>query len=423
MKTILKTTLLVILVLTLSCSKDNDVAEPPIVENKAPLDFELVAVTDNAVAVDVLPTFSWNATTDPDGDLIKYDLYIGTGETADQLYVDKLTKTSFEVTERLGLLQKYSWRVVAKDPQGAMVSSATRTFTTRTIDFNTNAVTENAEFTGRVGHSSLVYDDKMWVIGGFDQTIKHKNDVWYSEDGIKWTAATTSAAFKVRRHASSVVFDNKMWIIGGTSSARKNDVWFSSDGVTWTEATDAAPFEKRYNHTSLVFDNKMWVLGGQIDGNVRLDDVWFSEDGITWKEANVTSPFAIREGHSSVVFDNKMWVIAGYGQGDLNDVWSSEDGVVWTEATNEAAFSDRHGLTSVVFDDKLWVIGGTNRNFQRNNDIWFSKDGISWQEATSEAPFTKRYYHRSLVFKDKVWVIGGDHDGRTNSENDVWAFD
>ena len=387
-------------------------------ENSAPLEFDLIALSDNTDAVDLYPTFSWNATTDPDGDTITYDLYLGEDENVEQLYAENLADTTFEVTERLGLLQEYTWRVVAKDPDGASVSTAINMFTTRTINFD--EITENAQFTGRRGHSSIVFDNKMWVIGGFT-TSEHKNDVWSSEDGISWTQVTDAAAFSARRHHTSVVFDSKMWVIGGTGSERANDVWYSTDGITWTEATSNAAFTERYNHTSIVFDDKMWLIGGQIESNVRLNDVWFSEDGVTWSEADVTSPFPAREAHTSVVFDNKMWVIAGFGQGDRNDAWYSTDGIVWTEATNEAPFSERHGLSTVVFDNKLWVIGGINRFFERRNDIWFSKDGITWEEATSAAPFTERWYHSSLVFKDEVWVIGGDDDnGRVN---DVWNFD
>ena len=55
--------------------------------------------------------------------------------------------------------------------------------------------------------------------------------MWYSEDGIQWTSATLQAAFPVRSGHSSVIFDNKMWIIGGAdNSVAKNDVWWSEDG-------------------------------------------------------------------------------------------------------------------------------------------------------------------------------------------------
>lgn len=61
----------------------------------------------------------------------------------------------------------------------------------------------------------------MWVIDG-----DFKGDAWYSEDGINWKEATSGEAFPVRNEHNSVVYDDKVWIIGGSSIAR-NDVWYT----------------------------------------------------------------------------------------------------------------------------------------------------------------------------------------------------
>ena len=177
---------------------------------------------------------------------------------------------------------------------------------------------------------------------------------------------------------TSVVFDNKMWVIGGAAGAVKNDVWYSSNGVTWTQATGAAAFSARHSHTSVVFDNKMWVIGGYYTGSVRLNDVWYSSNGVTWTQATGAAAFSPRYGHTSVVFDNKMWVIGGGGAPGVNtdyrnDVWYSSDGVMWTQATGAAAFSGRYNHTSVVFDNKMWAIGGVAG--KSKNDVWLSGMG------------------------------------------------
>ena len=117
----------------------------------------------------------------------------------------------------------------------------------------------------------------MWIIGGFDGDDR-KKDVWYSEDGITWIQATDNAGFLERDDHTSVVFDNKMWVIGGSDSGGKKDVWYSEDGITWIQATDDARFSKRSNHTSVVFNSKMWIVGGYVYGdNDYKNDVWHSE--------------------------------------------------------------------------------------------------------------------------------------------------
>ena len=131
--------------------------------------------------------------------------------------------------------------------------------------------TDSAGWTARSSHTSVVFDNKMWVIGGYDGTNRLK-DVWYSSDGTSWTRATSSAGWTARYGHTSVVFDNKMWVIGGNdSSGRRRDVWYSSNGTSWTQATDSAEWTGREKHTSVVFDNKMWVIGGS-----SKNDVWYS---------------------------------------------------------------------------------------------------------------------------------------------------
>ena len=35
-----------------------------------------------------------------------------------------------------------------------------------------------------------------------------------------------------------LVYDNKMWVLGGDSAPNKNDVWYSTNGKDWERATD-----------------------------------------------------------------------------------------------------------------------------------------------------------------------------------------
>jgi hypothetical protein len=168
--------------------------------------------------------------------------------------------------------------------------------------------TSSAQWSGRWGHTSVVFDNKIWVIGGV-ATDGYKNDVWYSTDGVNWTQATSSAQWSARRSHTSVVFDNKIWVIGGYDGTYKKDVWYSTDGVNWTQATAFAPWSARYGHTSVVFDNKIWVIGGY-DGTLK-NDVWYSTDGVNWTQATASAPWSARYLHTSVVFDNKIWVIGG----------------------------------------------------------------------------------------------------------------
>jgi outer membrane protein assembly factor BamB/N-acetylneuraminic acid mutarotase len=270
--------------------------------------------------------------------------------------------------------------------------------------------TDSAQWQARGYHTSVVFDNKMWVIGGFNST--RRNDVWFSEDGTNWTQATASAPWAGRMGHTSVVFDNKIWVIGGFSGSFRNDVWYSEDGVNWTQATAAAEWSARCYFTSVVFDNKIWILGGY-NGN-NLNDVWFSSDGVNWICATDSAQWSPRYDLTSLFFDNKIWVLGGTNWLDQRDeVWYSTDGVQWTLATDHPGWY-RDGHTSVVFDNTMWVISGD----EYYRDAWYSPDGDSWVRVIDAAPWSGRSYHTSVVFNDRIWVIGGiDNVGR---KNDVW---
>ena len=292
----------------------------------------------------------------------------------------------------------------------------------RTIQAQENVLTPNGDnwdyvptqvrWPVRSKHASLVYDGKMWVMGGYGNVPEYKNDVWWSTDGITWTQATAAAGWSARCDHTSVVYDGKMWVIGGggVSPAYKNDVWWSTDGITWTQATASAPWSARYKHTSVVYDNKMWVIGGY-DGSSIYSDVWWSTDGITWTQATAGAVWGARHDHTSVVYDNKMWVIGGLGK---NDVWWSTNGNDWTQATANVAWGippTRHA--SVVYDDKIFVMGGLG-----NREVWWSTDGIAWTQTNANVEWGERTGPSVIVYNDKMWVMGGYHI--VTFYNDVW---
>jgi len=311
---------------------------------------------------------------------------------------------------------------------------ATATYSINYLDVDWEQATSNGGFSVRQRHTSVVYDSKLWVIGGWHGGFR--NDVWYSTDGANWTQATASAAFSARTNHSSVVFDNKMWVIGGNDGSRKNDVWYSSDGITWTQATAEAAFPVRCGHSSVVFDNKTWVIGGAQtasgwQASNYLNDAWYSTDGINWTEATASADFGARGWFGCTTYDGgsgeAIWVSGGRDATlpvHLNDVWYSTDGTTWTQATGEASFSARTSHTSVSYDSKIWVICGADLSaggaFTEKSDVWYSADGISWYPATLSASYPTRFQHTSVIFDSKPWLIGGLINSA--DKNDVWSF-
>ena len=164
----------------------------------------------------------------------------------------------------------------------------------------------------------------MYLIGGasFESGafVSRLNDIWSSPDGISWTSEVISAPFRTRAAHNCVVYNNKIWVIGGFNGASfLRDVWYSSDGINWNNATSAAAFSGRGGHTSLVFNNKIWVVGGDAGSTPFQNDAWTSNNGAVWTQEAYTG-FSGRRYHTSVA-SKEIWVIGGYSYGDLNDVW------------------------------------------------------------------------------------------------------
>src|SRR5690606_32492562 len=114
--------------------------------------------------------------------------------------------------------------------------------------------TADAGWSKRANGSALAFDGKLWVMGGGARNPQAlpTNDVWSSPDGVHWTQVTSSAPWKPRLWFSTLVYRDRMWVLGGWSEEERNfgDVWYSTDGKHWTELTADVIWSKRHEHSA-----------------------------------------------------------------------------------------------------------------------------------------------------------------------------
>ena len=156
------------------------------------------------------------------------------------------------------------------------------------------------------GATVSVFNNKLYLIGRssrsfdpFDRTPVERK-IYRSEDGINWfnqIYPRDHYIFSLTTDHSSVVFDNNIWVIGGNKkflvdgrpeTRPVDDIWYSTDTQDWKKYSRNAPFTGIMYHTTINFNNKIWLLGGfkaTYDGttlsNVSSRDVWsivFNED-------------------------------------------------------------------------------------------------------------------------------------------------
>ena len=127
--------------------------------------------------------------------------------------------------------------------------------------------TDNAGWTTRAYHQAAVLGDRMFVFGGGNYVPEYEafNDVWSSTDGVHWTRVTEKTPWHPRLWFTSVVYRNRMWVLGGWSnnpSKNWGDAWYSKDGKTWTEYKTSTTWKARHEHSAYVLGGKLWIAGG-----------------------------------------------------------------------------------------------------------------------------------------------------------------
>ena len=300
-------------------------------------------------------------------------------------------------------------------------------------------VTEIAAFAARDGAGALVFQDKMWLLGGWNPGDKvHfplicNSEVWSSVDGASWTLENPQAPWEGRHTAGYVVHDGRMWIVGGDCNQGhyQNDVWSSADGIHWDLANDHVPWAPRVLHYTLAFDGRIWVMGGQTIPNfadadeVFHNDVWSSDDGISWTRVTESAPWVPRGMiGGAAVHDNRMWILGG-GTYDTpatpmrnfyNDVWSSDDGINWEQHIAHAPWAPRQYHEVAAFDDHLWVLEGYAAESGNRRDVWYSPDGVNWTELP-DTPWAPRHAGSVFVYNGSLWMVAGN-----NMEPDAWRL-
>ncbi len=225
----------------------------------------------------------------------------------------------------------------------------------------------------RLGFTIIPFKGALYLLGG--AIFETFGDVWRSENGAHWTQVTDSTGWWRQFH-SAIVHNNKMWILGGYNENGKkcNDVWYSSDGITWKQATGAAGWSARIYHTSVSYDNKIWVIGGGFNEK----DSWYSVDGKSWILAtNNNLPQNIYL-YNVATYANKMWFTGGqWNSSFYNTVYHSIDGIHWVnEYSGSWQARSFHG--ALEYKKKLWIMGGKGSSVPLN-DVWYLNGPISIQ--------------------------------------------
>ncbi|MGY0391861.1 Kelch repeat-containing protein [Bizionia sp. KMM 8389] len=226
---------------------------------------------------------------------------------------------------------------------------------------------------GRHEHTLSVYNGKMYLIGGRDNADNILSDIWVTDNGINWTRLLENAPFGPVSGHSTLVFNNKMYVIGINMNTGNTQIWSTTDAINWTaENTNAFPALKRYK--AAVKDNMMFVIGGDKITSELSNDIWRSNNGVNWElvtQTSTTLPALKR--HTVTVFNNKIFVIGGHTSTaeHTNSIYYSSDLKNWFKYTNSNPLEEINSHFSLIFNNELWVFGGSRAGTAgRTGKIW-----------------------------------------------------
>ncbi len=274
----------------------------------------------------------------------------------------------------------------------------------------------------RAGYQIIEFKNKFWLIAGRVNNTD-KNDIWSSSDGINWVLEKEHAEFSARSYHQSIVFNGKLWIMGGlydNPPEKADEAWSSDNGINWTKETN---IPTRINGQKLAtLQNQLWVIGDtetrmapqscipSCHGDpFRLETVssnngWSTSTGNVWEHhTNILFPnsYATQIGFGALVtFNNQLMITRVNSDPDSytldnmqpgvrhfsTSIWASTDGLKWAEIATSSLLPQRN-LQVVTANNLLWLYG--YNKYTDQYELWYSHDGISWEYRFSNMPRTE----------------------------------
>jgi N-acetylneuraminic acid mutarotase len=138
---------------------------------------------------------------------------------------------------------------------------------------------------GRVSHTSVVYNGYLYVIGGYTFS-GYSTEVYYAPlnpNGTLGSWSSTTSLPSGRRLHTSVVYNGYLYVIGGdTYSGYSTEVYYAPLNPNGTlgswSSTTSLPSGK-VDHTSVVYNGYLYVIGGNTSSTSYSTEVLYAKIG------------------------------------------------------------------------------------------------------------------------------------------------
>jgi PKD repeat protein len=234
-------------------------------------------------------------------------------------------------------------------------------------------------------HSNALYNynNVLYYVGGTDGGGVYSTYVYKSTDADTWSTVTSTSVPVKRAFAAYAIFDDKMWLLGGfNQSGSLNSTQYSTDGINWPLSNATPAWQARDNASAVVYDGKLWLTGGYNITHGAFTDVWFlttanESIGLWTKTSAVLPPIS---GHSMAVINGRMFILGG----GLNYPLYSTDGVAWVAGpTTSILYRRGQSLAVTSKGVAVWSAGWDITTGAVTKEVDTSVDGIAWTVANT----------------------------------------
>ena len=301
----------------------------------------------------------------------------------------------------------------------------------------------------RMGHSASLYQgDKLLVYGGENEHREYLSDVVILDLSTHhWTQPDVRGPFpKGRARHAAVVYEDKLFIIGGLTGETNyilDDICYL-DLKTWTWSRTWS-FVSRFDHTAWIWGGRLWVFGGLGPEMERSTEIWwldlkgsptFNVSGRTFGERSASSMGRPSIGGNTFGGQSNF--------SNRTDIYPANSGSVQVRPSRREKPTAPGAISSLKFLSGPHVPGqasGTHFHVCSSGSLLdfvtpaatirtgecnlssLELDSLRWQKLVEGAELFEPGYrwHYCTINEDgtKVWLLGSPVDSAINGGQDA----
>jgi len=260
-------------------------------------------------------------------------------------------------------------------------------------------------------HVAVVYNRSIYIFGGYDGFNRVNDFFEYNVDCDSWQEVIFDGRDgpPTPRHShSAVVYEDCLYVFGGYDGNYKNDFYkfnFTKNHWSKIKHNDSEIWpSSRYRTSCTVVGDKMYMFGGH-DGQQQLNDFYYYHFNMKkWFLINYPKSFgpSPRDSHILAHSDDSIFLFGGSSGWAKSDFYQFEiNKEEWKTIKHDDGVkpSCRFWHVGAVVNDKLYIFGGYDGKIRLNDFYFFviSKDKES--SATNMLKFVNNAQFSDVILE------------------------